>query len=109
MQANLTFKKHIDNLVRKTQYKLHALWRIRKFLTIYKAKILSNAFIASQFNYAPLIWMFCRKTFYSKIEKNHHRTLKVIYGIDDSYSNLILSSNCVNSSKAPSILSDRDI
>ena len=40
--------------------------------------------------------MFCRKTFYSKIEKIHHRTLKVIYGIDDSYNNLLLSSNSVS-------------
>ena len=36
-------------------------------------------------NSAALIWMFCRKIFYSKIETIHHRTLKVIYGIDDSY------------------------
>ena len=42
---NLAFKKHIDNLVRKTQYKLHALWRVRKFFTVEKAKILGNAFI----------------------------------------------------------------
>ena len=40
-------------------------------------------------------WIFCRKTFYSKIEKIYHRTLKVIYGIDDSYKNLLLHSNCV--------------
>ena len=33
---NLTLKKHIDNLVRKAQYELHALRRIRKFLTIEK-------------------------------------------------------------------------
>ena len=96
IDKNLTFKKHIDNLVRKAQYKLHALRRIRKFLTIEKAKILGNAFIDSQFNYAPLIWMFCRKTLYSKIEKIHHRTLKVVYGIDDSHSNLLLSSNSVS-------------
>ena len=72
---NLTFKKHIDNLVRKAQYKVHALLCVRKFLTIEKAKILGNAFINSQFNYAPLIWMFCKRT---KIKKNHHRTLKVV-------------------------------
>ena len=74
-----------------------------------KAKILGNAFIDSQFNYTPLIWTFCRKTLYSKIEKIHHRTLKVVYGIDDSYKNLLLRSTSVNSSEAPSILSDRDI
>ena len=96
IDKNLTFKKHIDNLVRKAQYKLHALRRIRKFLTIEKAKILGNAFIDSQFNYAPLIWMFCRKTFYSKIEKIHHRTLKVIDDLDESYNNLLLNSNSVS-------------
>ena len=104
IDKNLTFKKHIDNLVPKAQYKLHPLQRIRRFLTIEKAKILGNAFIDSRFNYATLIWMFCRKTLYSKIEKIHHRTLKVVYGIDDSYNKL-----CVNSSEAPWILSDRDI
>ena len=46
----LTFKKHIDNLVRKAQYKLHALRRIRKYLIIGKAKILGKALIDSQFN-----------------------------------------------------------
>ena len=45
----------------KTQYKLHALRRIRMFPTKGKAKILGKAFIDSQFNYVPLLWMFCRK------------------------------------------------
>ena len=40
--------------------------------------------------------MFCGKTFCSKIEKHHHRTLNVIYGIDDSYNNLLLRSNYVS-------------
>ena len=84
IDKNLTFKKHTDYEVCKAQNKPHGLRHIRKFLTIEKAKILGNAFIDSQFNYAPLIWMFCRKALYSKIEKIHHRTLKVFYGIDDS-------------------------
>ena len=40
-----------------------------KFLIIEKAKILDNAFIDSQFNYAPLTWMFCRKNFILKLKK----------------------------------------
>ena len=73
---NLTFKKYLGNLVCKAQYKLHALRHIRKFVTIEKAKILGNAFIDSQFNYAPLIWMFCRKSFYYKIEKKSPQDFK---------------------------------
>ena len=66
----LVFKKHIENLCRTAQYKLHALTRIRKYFTLDEAILLGNTFINSQFNYAPLIWMFCRKTLYHKIEKN---------------------------------------
>ena len=51
----LKFQKHIENLCKKASFKLHALRRIRKFLTVEKARILANAFINSQFNYAPLI------------------------------------------------------
>ena len=96
IDKKLTFKQRCENPCRKAQYKLHALRRIRKFLTIEKAKMLSNAFIDSQFNYAPLLWMFCRKTLYSKIEKIHHRTLKVIYQSNDTYENLLLQSNTVS-------------
>ena len=55
IDKKLTFKQHVENLCRKAQYKLHALRRIRKFLTSEKAKILGNAFIDSQFNCAPLL------------------------------------------------------
>ena len=70
IDKNLTFKKHIDNLVHKAQNKVHVLRRFRKFGTIEKAKKLGKAFIDSQFIYVPLMCMFCRKTFYTKIEKN---------------------------------------
>ena len=53
--------------------------RIRKYLSLEKTKMLSNAFVDSQSKYAPLIWMFCRKGLYLKKQKIHHKTLKVIY------------------------------
>ena len=65
----LNFKNHIENLCCTAQYKLHALRRIRKYLTLGKAKLLGNAFIDSQFNNAPLIWMFCHKATYLKMPK----------------------------------------
>lgn len=74
----------------------HALRRVRKFITPEKAMSLGNAFINSHFNYAPLIWMFCRKTSYNKIEKIHHKTLKVIYKSDDLYDDLLLRNNEVS-------------
>ena len=35
---------------------------MRRYLSVDKAKLLANAFIDSQVNYAPLIWMFAEKT-----------------------------------------------
>ena len=52
--------------------------RIRKFLTAWKARILANAFINSQFNYAPLIWMFARKIAINIILKIHYKILQVV-------------------------------
>ena len=71
----LKFKKHIEDLYMKASYKLHALRRIRGYLKVEKARI---AFIDSQFNYAPLIWMFAGKTLLYQICKIHHRTLQVV-------------------------------
>ena len=94
----LVFKKHIGNLCRSAHalLMLHALTRIRKYLTLDEAILLGNTFINSQFNYAPLIWMFCRTTLYHTIEKFHHRTLKVMYQSEESYENLLLESSSVS-------------
>ena len=96
IDKKLTFKQHIENICQKAQYKLHALRCIKNFLTIEKAKILGNTFMDIHFNYAPVLWMFCRKTLYSNIEKIHHKTLKVIYESNDTYDNLLLQSNTVS-------------
>ena len=89
IDKELNFSKHIDKLCCNAQYKLHALRRIRKYLSLEKAKMLGNAFIDSQFNYAPLIWMFCRKGLYLKMQKIHHKTLKVIYQSNKTYEELL--------------------
>ena len=96
INKKITFIQHIENLCRKEQYKLHALRRIKKSLTIEKANILGNAFIDSQFNYTPLLWMFCKETLCSKIWKINHKTLNVIYQSSDTYENLLLQSNTVS-------------
>ena len=40
--------------------------------------------------------MFCRKTSYHKIERIHHRTLKVIYQSKESYEDLLLEISSVS-------------
>ena len=51
----LRFKKQVGDLCKKLSFKLCALQKIRRYLTVGKARLLANAFIDSQFNYTPLI------------------------------------------------------
>ena len=74
----------------------HALRRIRKYLSLEKAKMLGNAFIDSQLNYAPLIWMFCKKGLYLKIQKIHHKALEVIYQSNSTNEELLELSETVS-------------
>ena len=85
----LDFKKRIENLCWNVNYKLHALRRMRKYLAVEKAKLLVNTLIDNQFNSAPLIWMFCQKTLYIKIEKIHYKTRRIIDQTNASYHDLV--------------------
>ena len=38
-----------------------------------------NAFVKSQFNYCPLIWMFHGRILKNKINKLHERALRIVY------------------------------
>ena len=89
----LTFNEHTDNLCRTANCKLHALQRIKNYLSLEKANLLCNTFINSQFNYAPLVWMFCRKKQYLKIQKIQRKALKVAYNSNRNYDKLLRDDN----------------
>ena len=53
--------------------------RISKFITQDKIRTLVAAFIESQFNHCPLVWMFHSRTLNNKINKLHERALRLVY------------------------------
>ena len=92
-----TFKKHISERCRRASYKLHTLLRTRKYLTFEKAKLLVNAFINSQFNYALLISMFANKSSINKVLKLHKRALQIVYDVYvESHENLLNRSGNIS-------------
>ena len=95
----LTFKDHINMLCRRANYKLHALRRIRKYLTLEKSKLLYNNFINNQFNYASIIWMFCHKQDYFEVEKIHYKALKIVYNSNECYEELLICNIEVSKNK----------
>ena len=55
-----------------------------------------KAFIESQFNYCPLIWMFHSRILNSKINKLHERALRLVYNDEtSSFEELLKRDNSV--------------
>ena len=49
-----------------------------------KLKQATKAFVLSQFNYCPLIWMFCKKRHDNKINHLHEMALRIAYRHNNS-------------------------
>ena len=75
----LNFNEHVSKLCKKGNQKLHALARISKYTSKDKLRLMMRAFITSQFNYAPLTWMFHSRTLNNKINRMHERALRLVY------------------------------
>ena len=91
IDKELKFDIHINNICKQANKKLFCLYRIRKFLDENQALRLCNAFVLSNFNYCPLIWMYCNKTLNSKINRVHKRALRAATGAYENSLDELLS------------------
>ena len=48
-------------------------------MSLEKRRIVMKTFIASQFNYCPLIWMFHSRAINNKINRLHERVLRIVF------------------------------
>ena len=69
----LPFEPHVRSLCKKTSQKLNAFARIAYSLKFEQRKLLLNAFITSQFSYAPVVWMFHNRKLNNHINRTHER------------------------------------
>ena len=79
LDNKLNFKEHIDNICKIASRNTNCLARIRNFIDVKHSRLLYNAYIKSAFGYAPMIWMFCQKTSYKKIESVQKRALRLVF------------------------------
>ena len=84
LDKTLPFKSQVTSLYKRAKQKLHALSRIAKYMDTVKLKQVMKAFILSQFNYCPLIWMFCERRFNNKINHLREMALRIAYKDDNS-------------------------
>ena len=91
------FKCHLNKLCKKASQKLHALARVSNFMSCNQRKIIMNAFISSQFNYYPLLWMCHNRSLNTQINKIHHRALSIVYRDNtSSFETLLKKSGSVS-------------
>ena len=76
---NLTMHDHIKHICKQASNKLYALARISNVLSDHKRKILMKSFVTSQFNYCPVIWMYCQRKSNNMINKIHERALRIAH------------------------------
>ena len=79
IDQHLNFEEHITSLLKEGNKKLHALMRIKKYLSQDKLRLVMKTFIESQFNYCPLVWMCHSRDLNHRINKLHKRALSIVY------------------------------
>ena len=79
IDTNLSFEKHISNICQRAGNKLFALSRMSAYLGTDKLRLLMRAFVTSQFQYCPLVWMFHSRKMNSKINRLHERAPRIAY------------------------------
>ena len=77
--AMVVFNDHISAMCCRAARQLNALARISKHLDSKSKHIIYNSFVASNFNYCPLVWHFCGQVNNNKLEKLQERSLRIIH------------------------------
>ena len=73
IDSEFTFSKHIENLCRMTNQKLHGLGRVDNFMTLENRRLVMKTFVFSQFNYCPLVWMCHSRKLNNKLNIQYYK------------------------------------
>ena len=75
----LKFNEHVKSLCSKVTKKTGAFSRFKTCISREQAVTICNAVILSNFNYFPLIWLFCNKGANREIDPTHKRALRILF------------------------------
>ena len=94
LDARLNFDLHVSDIVKRASKQINVLKRISKFLDEKSRINVYNTFIAANFNYCSVAWMFCGKKNSSKLEKIQTRALRFVFNdAKGSYHELLEKGN----------------
>lgn len=92
--SKLNFNAHISEMCKRAARQINALRRLSKYLNQKRRISIYHSFIASNFNFSPVVWFFCGKSNSDKLEKLQERALKFVYNdYDSTYDDLLRKGN----------------
>ena len=97
IDSKLMFSKHVEALCYKVNKKVTAFSRINYFITTQQVVSVYNAVLLSNFNYCPLIWIFCNTGANKQTDRTHKRALQNLYTDYESSFEAFLSRSGSNS------------
>ena len=81
---HLSFSNHITTLLRNAAGQLNYLYSKKSFLNFDAKRVLIESFIISNFNYCPLVWLFCNAKLKHKQENIQKRALRFLFNDHES-------------------------
>ena len=97
LEAGLKFDCHVTNICLKSSRQINVLKRLSRFLTPENRMLLYKSFIASNFHYCPVAWIFCGKRNSDKLEKIQERALRFVYSdYSSEYTDLLKRGNLLS-------------
>ena len=93
IDGKLNFNEHVHRICSKASAQISALQRLTGLVDYQSRKAIYTSFIASNFNYCPLVWFFTSRESINKIDKIQERALRfVLKDHTSSYNDLLLKS-----------------
>ena len=90
LDNQLKFKNQIDKNCKQAGGKLTAIIRECYYISFDKLKPLLLSFVESQFNYCPLVLMFCTRAENKRINRIQERALRILYKDETSSFEILL-------------------
>jgi len=96
IDSKITLNEYVSSICKKVGNKIIITYRLLNILTLQQRRKIMKAFIDSQFNYCPLVWMCHSRTLNTRINKLQERALRIVYRDDNStYQELLQKDNTV--------------
>ena len=78
IDGKLNFNDHVHRICSKASSQISALQRLTGLVDYQSRKAIYTSFIASNFNYCPLVWFFTSRESINKIDKIQERALRFV-------------------------------